>query len=895
MLNKKLLILGMLVFWNAGCSGCDDTATGGAGIGEACVLEEDCAEGLVCTDGLCAEPSTEPRDTDNDGIPDSEDNCPDIPNPLQEDSDNNGIGDACEPPSGDDRDGDGVRDSEDNCPDEPNPSQSDVDGDGIGDACDPDADDDGTLNEDDNCPLVPNPGQEDQDGDGQGDVCDDSDGDGVLDNEDNCPDVSNPNQSDQDGDGIGDACDDDRDGDGVINTNDNCPDVENPEQEDTDEDGVGDACDPDTTRREGRPFDDTCIYGAPIGVFEPELKWSLGIGANDPYPDRTQVMMTPVVANLTDDDADGVIGTRDTPDIIYGTFSTFVKASHDDLRRGVLRAASGDGTGLLWSVGADELGIGSGGGINPGGNIAVGDIDNDGFVEIIASVWSDTAETGGLVAVSHDGQVLWMTSYSRNGLLQPRQFKSWWGGPSIADLDGDGNPEIIMGATVFTNTGDLKWDAATSATLTGPMGEGINWPNGDSTRTTYTGPLSVVADLDGVTDPTLNRKTQEVVTGRTAYKHDGTVLWEADANLPDGFPAIGDFNGDGDPEVVVAANGDIRIHDGLTGALVWGPVDLEAGRLGAPTVADLTGDGNPEIGVAGQREFFALTVNLNTPNPTLNQAVLWSNVTQDASSSMTGSSVFDFEGDGKAELVYNDELYLRVYDGTTGDVLFEQPNTSYTAVEYPIIVDVNNDGAANIVVGTNDFECDDVLPCPKGFSGIRVFGDDNDNWVSTRRIWNQHSYHINNVNEDGSIPSQETPSWVDHNTYRLNRQTELDPQAAPDLILEEPQGLFDACTGTLTTWVTNAGAVRVGAGLPVSFYGNDGSGLQYLGQALTQLPLEPGDSERVRFNVTLDNPGPWSFFAVADDLMGAGAPGTQNECNEDNNQILVPAVTDCQP
>jgi len=325
-------------------------------------------------------------------------------------------------------------------------------------------------------------------------------------------------------------------------------------------------------------------------------------------------------------------------------------------------------------------------------------------------------------------------------------------------------------------------------------------------------------------------------------------------------------------------------------------VNLAAGRIGAPTVADFTGDGIPEIGVAGQSNYFALTVDLSTPTPTKTEAVLWSKATQDASSSMTGSSVFDFEGDGRAEVVYNDELFLRVFNGADGEVLYEQPNTSFTALENPVIADVDNDGAAEIIVGTNDFECADQLQsCNKGFTGIRVFGDADDNWVTTRRIWNQHTYHINNINEDGTVPTFETPSWTDHNTYRLNGQTELDPQAAPDLIIEEPQSSVDGCLAVIRVWVTNAGATRVGSGLPVSFYAKAGNAPRiYLCQATTRLPLEPGDSERVELRVTLPADGPYVYTAVADDDMGTGV-GTQNECNEDNNSVELNNAGVCAP
>jgi len=102
-------------------------------------------------------------DRDGDGIPDDEDNCPDVFNPIrpvdngvQPDTDGDGIGDACDPcpfdagtesctpPDPNDRDGDGIPDDEDNCPTVFNPDQADRDDDGIGDACDP-------------CPDDPNP------------------------------------------------------------------------------------------------------------------------------------------------------------------------------------------------------------------------------------------------------------------------------------------------------------------------------------------------------------------------------------------------------------------------------------------------------------------------------------------------------------------------------------------------------------------------------------------------------------------------------------------------------------------------------------------------------------------------------------------------------------------
>jgi hypothetical protein len=191
------------------------------------------------------------------GCPKS-DNCPTVANADQKDSDNNGVGDACNA----DADADGVLDTVDNCKTVANPNQADSDADGVGDACDADLDGDGVPNATDNCPNVAND-QANADGDAEGDACDaDDDNDGLADGADNCQFVANPDQVNHDTDGLGDACDADDDNDGFLDTVDNCPLVAHPDQDDFDHDGLGDACDDDDDNDGVPDVTDNCQFGA---------------------------------------------------------------------------------------------------------------------------------------------------------------------------------------------------------------------------------------------------------------------------------------------------------------------------------------------------------------------------------------------------------------------------------------------------------------------------------------------------------------------------------------------------------------------------------------------------------------------------------------------------------
>lgn len=199
-------------------------------------------------------------DTDEDGVQDHLDNCPDVSNPEQENLDSDAQGDACD----DDDDGDGIMDANDVCPRLSDPQQTDTDGDDLGDMCDEDDDADGVLDDDDSCPL--HHSIRDTNCNGVLDADEDQDGDGVLDDMDRCE--GYPDSEDSDGDGLPDGCDD-SDGDSVSDAEDICPDGD--DTVDENQNDVPDACEdipeiPDEITNETKSENNTLADGDDEGI-----------------------------------------------------------------------------------------------------------------------------------------------------------------------------------------------------------------------------------------------------------------------------------------------------------------------------------------------------------------------------------------------------------------------------------------------------------------------------------------------------------------------------------------------------------------------------------------------------------------------------------------------------
>jgi hypothetical protein len=424
-------------------------------------------------------------------------------------------------------------------------------------------------------------------------------------------------------------------------------------------------------------------------------------------------MVIPLVANLTDDNGDGKVDLCDVPDVVVTVFN----------EQGKIHMLAGD-------TGAHEVTFD--GTIDPSVTPALGDIDGDGLPEIVTN-----DQSGHIVAYDNRGKIKWIDP-DVGGYT--RETNEYCHAIAIYDLDGDGAPEILSWFEVFDNKGKRMFGRDASAF-----------------QNQYFCAAPTAADLDG--DGKL-----EVIFGNAAYHADGSLYWEIPG--PPGQPQIANLDADPDPEIFVARRDGIWVleHDGT---VKFGPVKI-INEPDSPNcwakpgaVHDFDGDGVADLSASTCLKYGVYK--MGAAGLTLD----WSATVNDTSG-IASTTAFDFLGRGIAQAVYGDQDSLYVFDGKTGVIDLHTARSSGTYIEYPVVADVDNDGSADVLVVSNT----NYLGGGAYKATIEVLQDAGKRWIPTRRIWNQHAYHVTNVREDGTIPAKMAKSWLKLNTFRTNTQIE---------------------------------------------------------------------------------------------------------------------------
>lgn len=599
----------------------------------------------------------------------------------------------------------------------------------------------------------------------------------------------------------------------------------------------------------------TCSYTPPAAAFDvTELYAWGGYDGDGAEPNLSDIRNSPIVIQMDDDDCDGRITGRDVAEIIVVTspFDQQTEPKMGDLV--VLSALEGE-LREKWRVPNAA---------HPHTYPAGANIDGAAGNEIVVCT-----PQRGVAAYRVSGSTLvqsWsVTTPSACGTVQ------------IADLDQDGRVEVVAGGAVLAGE-----DGSVRYTLPDTVGSFL-----------------VLMDVDGDAAGQL-----EIVTGRRIFRLEGGAFVQiADIERGGTYPLVADLEPGGLPEIVSVhyASHTMTIwrYDPASGyTILRNRLDLNGtldptlcpessnGRTmggGPPTASDVNADGVPDIAVAGGVGYAVFDgAKLVDPSVPDAETFFWVAQTIDCSSARTGSSVFDFNGDGRAEVLYADEHAFRIYegrgDGSGGaNVLFETCNTNGTILEMPIVADVDADGQADILVVANARYRACLDDSTQRISGIRVFGNALGNWVRTRSVWNQHDYHITNIEEDGTVPRAEPAnhSVEGLNNFRTNRQPGNQFAATDAVVTLEPHCSEDAVIAT----VRNLGEAVLPRGTLVTLIeGTPEAPGAVLGTSATTLRLYPAQAQGLLFGTS-------AAIASGEAPVHARVepPAGTLECRTDNN------------
>ncbi|MGH9936583.1 MAG: FG-GAP-like repeat-containing protein, partial [Blastocatellia bacterium] len=602
-------------------------------------------------------------------------------------------------------------------------------------------------------------------------------------------------------------------------------------------------------------------YQPPVGDFRPKVKWTYNAPVTDIYA-------PPVVAPLVDTNGDQVINERDVPAVIM--FADRVTALRGDTGAVIFNTVIGGDTNLSLSP-------------------AVGDLDGDGKPEIVVAGASNN-----LHCLNNDGSIRW--SIPGSPVIE------YASNLTIADLDGDGRAEIFSGTSIFNFDGRVR--------LPGRHTDAPSHVGGSQ-------PIAAaqVADLDLDGRP-------EIVSGPAVFDRDGAAIWHWHTSgrdqlvgtldrgerivtirnsgfiLIDSYTAVANLDDDPNPEIIAVC--DASSLTGVVGDTLWvfehdgqiktgfpislnpAPPNQETHTLGAPAVADFDGDGYPEIAIPS-----AITV-FGDVNPNNLSKTRLSVYERDGSfkwqrNLLTGGfalpvAAFDFDGDGAAEIVYQDEQKLSILNGRRdGATLYELGvGKRCCSGAGPVIADVDNDGVAEIVVSAATLS-DGSRPR----QGILVLGDTKGNWRNARRIWNQWLYHGANVDEDAGIPRVAASNPRTFNNSRTQVPIDnVNASAAPDLTVSRVTINAQNCPAGIgiTARIGNGGSLHVAPGQTVNFYdGDPAEGGALIGSRQTSNALYPGEFQDVTFTGAPPSSRVW---------VTVGDPPAETETASNNLAIL---------
>ena len=229
------------------------------------------------------------------------------------------------------------------------------------------------------------------------------------------------------------------------------------------------------------------------------------------------------------------------------------------------------------------------------GPVSLGDVDGDGLPDIVFG-----ASDGKLYAYDGTGSLLWTFDTG------PMAIE---GKAAIADIDGDGSAEVVVGSgSTFPPTSHGGLYVIDHLGVEQCHFDTLNNLPDDWRDGVYSSPA--VADLDGDDGGKL-----EMVFGAwdhrvRALHHDCTVLWERDVyDTVWSSPAIADLDSNGTLEVVVGADshyepqpigtedgGRLFVFVGATGADRPGfPIQVDEVIVSSPALGDIDNDGYLDI------------------------------------------------------------------------------------------------------------------------------------------------------------------------------------------------------------------------------------------------------------------------------------------------------------